>query len=43
MIELGIDVARKYRWKTSSKETTTDTLSVKKDNELITQSLSRTA
>ncbi len=34
-IELGIDVARIYKWRTSSKVNTTDTTSVKKDNEEI--------
>lgn len=34
-IELGIDVVRIYKWRTSSKVNTTDTTSVKKDNEEI--------
>lgn len=34
-IELGIDVSRIYKWRTSSKLNTTDTTSVKKDNEEI--------
>lgn len=31
-IELGIDVARIYKWRTSSISNTTDVISIKKDN-----------
>ena len=34
-IELGIDVARIYKWRTSNRVNNTDTLSIKKDNEEI--------
>jgi len=36
-IELGIDVARIYKWRTSSRANTTDTILIKKDNEEIKQ------
>lgn len=34
-IELGIDVARIYKWRTSGRSNTTDLISIKKDNEEI--------
>ncbi len=34
-IELGIDVARIYKWRTSGRSNTTDVISIKKDNEEI--------
>jgi len=34
-IELGIDVARIYKWRTSNRSNTTDVISIKNDNEEI--------
>ncbi len=36
-IELGIDVARIDKWRTSGRSNTTDVISIKKDNEDIKQ------